>query len=166
MRLCDYIIRANVAEVLQTRIMQVPTVVSRLDTILILWGHLVILQSQKDMETRHRLRYSSLFMRQVCFPICMVVRSVELVSTSRTSSCRSSSVSASRARFFSCSSICKYRPSCTQYFFLFFWKELNSSPLTGNNWAVKLKIKSPQRLKPMENERVVLFCGRSGTFVR
>lgn len=27
MRLCDYIIRANVAEILQTRIMQVPTVV-------------------------------------------------------------------------------------------------------------------------------------------
>ena len=54
-----------------------------------------------------RLSYSSLFMRQVCFSMCMVDRSVELVSTSRTSSCLSSSVSASRARFFSCISICK-----------------------------------------------------------
>lgn len=49
--------------------------------------------------------YSSLFMRQVCFSMFMVARSVELVSTSRASSCRSSSVSASRARFFSCISI-------------------------------------------------------------
>lgn len=140
---------------------------SSLDTILILWGHLVILRSQKDTETRRRLHcqsYSSLFMRQVCFPICMVVRSVELVSTSRTSSCRSSSVSASRARFFSCSSICKYGQSCT-FLFCFFWKELNSSPLIGNNWAAKLKIKSAQRLKPMENERLVLLGGRFGTFV-
>lgn len=98
---------------------------SSLDTILILWDHLVILRSQKDTETRRPLHcqsYSSLFMRQVCFPICMVVRSVELVSTSRTSSCRSSSVSASRARFFSCSSICKYGQSRTFFFFVCFFK--------------------------------------------
>lgn len=56
--------------------------------------------------------YSSLFMRQVCFSMCMVARSVELVSTSRTSSCRSSSVSASRARFFSCISICEHALIC------------------------------------------------------
>lgn len=47
----------------------------------------------------------------------------------------------------------------------FFLKELNSSPLIGNNWAAKLKIKSAQRLKPMENEQVVLLGGRFGTFV-
>lgn len=52
------------------------------------------------------LSYSSLFIRQVCFSIFMVAWSVEPVRPSRTSSCRSSSVSASRARLFSCISIC------------------------------------------------------------
>lgn len=58
-------------------------------------------------------RYSSLFMRQVCFSMFMVARSVELVNTSRASSCRSSSVSASRARFFSCMSICERKKKPT-----------------------------------------------------
>lgn len=128
-----------------------------LDTILILWGHLVILQSQKDTETRrllHGQSYSSLFMRQVCFPICMVVRSVELVRTSRTSSCRSSSVSASSAKFFSCSSICKHAQSRT------FSNGIKKQSHRRDQLGSKTLIKSAQRLEPTENVRVVLLSGR------
>lgn len=49
--------------------------------------------------------HSSFLMRRVCLLMFMVVRSVEQLSTSRASSWRSSSVSASRARVFSCWSI-------------------------------------------------------------
>lgn len=75
------------------------------------WGSLQCISEEgygDRMCPLHCQSYSSLFMRQVCFSMCMVARSVELVRTSRTSSCRSSSVSASRARFFSCISICKH----------------------------------------------------------
>lgn len=61
---------------------------------------------KRNIHLLNRQYYSSLFMRHVFFSIFMVARSVELVKTSRSSSCLSSSVSASSARFFSCISIC------------------------------------------------------------
>lgn len=84
-------------------------------TIIVMCQSLMVSYSRRPPSEAHRgatsfflnnRDYSSLFMRHVCFPMCMVARSVELVRTSRASSCRSSSVSASRARFFSCISIC------------------------------------------------------------
>lgn len=107
--LCDYIIiTVNAKKFLRTSVTQVSTFVF----LFLNYADPVrpISNLRKDMVTVLCLStcqiYSSLFMRQVCFSICMVVRSVELARTSRTSSWRSSSVSASRARFFSCNSIC------------------------------------------------------------
>lgn len=80
---------------------------------------------RRDMRLLNCQDYSSLFMRHVCFSMCMVARSVELVKTSRTSSCRSSSVSASSARFFSCISICTHATHSRKVW----WSDCSQSPL-------------------------------------